>query len=106
RSAGLYQPSQPVTLESIRKVLPEDAALIEFAVYHPSDPKVAVEHDTPTPPLYVAYVLRNRDEVKWRELGSAKDIDSAIDALRQALSDPQRRDVQQLARAVDEKLLQ
>ena len=108
RSAGLYQPSQsqPVTLDAIRKVLPENAALIEFAVYHPSDPKVAVEHDTPTAPRYVAYVIRNRDEVKWKELGPAKDIDSAIDAFRQALSDPQRRDVQQLARSVDEKVMQ
>ena len=106
RSAGLYQPSQPVTLDAIRKVVPENATLIEFAVYHPSDPKAAVEHDTPGEPRYVAYVIRNRGEVEWRELGSAKDIDSAIDAFRQALSDPQRKEMQQLARAVDLKVLQ
>jgi CHAT domain-containing protein len=56
-------------------------------------------------PRYVVYVIRNKGEVRWTELGAAKEIDNAVAALRQALSDPQRKDVQQLARAVDEKVM-
>jgi CHAT domain-containing protein/Tfp pilus assembly protein PilF len=106
RSAGLYQPSRAVTIDAVKKVLPDDAALIEYAIYHPSDAKLAIEHDTPTEPRYVAYVLRNRGEVEWRDLGPAQDVNRAVGALRRALADPQRGDVQQLARVLDEKLLQ
>ena len=106
RTAGIYQPSQPATIDAVRKLLPEDAALIEFAVYHPSDPRAALEHDTPADPRYVAYVIRNRDEVEWRDLGSAKEIDGAVDAFRQALGDPKRRDVWQRARSMYERVLQ
>jgi CHAT domain-containing protein len=106
RNAGLYQTSQPVTIEDVRRELPESAALIEFVVYHPSDARVATEHDTPTEPHYAAYVLRSRGEVQWKELGPAKEIDAAVDALRQALRDPARADVKALARALDERVLQ
>src|SRR6185436_3854788 len=55
---------------------------------------------------YVAYVIRNQGDVRWAELGTVKDIDSAVDALRQALRDPGRKDVQRVARAVDVKVMQ
>jgi CHAT domain-containing protein/Tfp pilus assembly protein PilF len=106
RSAGLYQPSHPVTLDAVRKALPENGALIEFAVYHPNDPKTAVEHETGAEPHYVAYVIRRRDEVQWKELGPAKEIDARIAAWRDALRDPARKDTRELGRAVDEKLMQ
>jgi CHAT domain-containing protein/Tfp pilus assembly protein PilF len=105
RSSRLYQPSQPVTLDAIRARLADNSALIEFAIYHPSNAKVAIEHDTPTEPRYVAYVLRNRGEVGWRELGSTKEIDTLVDAWRNALRDPQRRDAQRRSRAVDERIM-
>ena len=103
RSAGLYQPSRPVTLDAIRKALPENAALVEFAIYHPSDPKAAVEHEAE--PRYVAYVIRSRDQVQWKDLGTTNAIDGALDSWRQALRDPQRKDVQELARSLDEKVM-
>jgi CHAT domain-containing protein len=78
--------------------------LIDFAVYSPFDPKAKGANDSDGP-RYVAYVLRRQGEVQWKELGTAKELDTAVDALCQALRDPQRKDVRQLARAVDEKLM-
>ena len=106
RTAGFYQPSPPTTIEAVRHLVPDDAALIEFAVYHPSDPKASVEHDQPSETRYVAYVIRNRGAVEWRELGSAREINSAVDAFRQALADPQKTGVRRLARSLEEKVLQ
>jgi CHAT domain-containing protein len=57
-------------------------------------------------PRYVAYVLRQHGEVRWRELGSAKEIDASVDSLREALRDPQRKDVRQLSRRVDQQIMQ
>lgn len=107
RSFGLYQPSQPVTLDAVRAAVPLDAALVEFVVYHARDPKIPVERERESPgeARYVAYVIRNRGEVRWAELGAAKDVDALIDKLRQALRDPLRTDVRDLARAVDEKVM-
>jgi CHAT domain-containing protein/Tfp pilus assembly protein PilF len=105
RSAGLYQPSRPVTLDAIRKALPENAALVEFAIYHPSDPKATVETETSAEPRYVVYVIRSQDQVQWKDLGATNAIDAALDSWRQALRDPQRKDVQELARSLDEKVM-
>jgi CHAT domain-containing protein len=44
--------------------------------------------------------------VRWKDLGDARQIDEEIDAYRQALRDPRRGDVRQLARELDEKLMQ
>ena len=54
----------------------------------------------------MVYIVRQQGEVQWAELGKAKVIDEAIAALRSALRDPKRRDVHELARAVDEKVMQ
>ncbi|HWT03515.1 MAG TPA: CHAT domain-containing protein [Pyrinomonadaceae bacterium] len=107
RSFGLYQPSQPVTLDNVRAAVPLDAALVEFVVYHARDPKIPVERERESPgeARYVVYVIRNQGEVRWAELGAAKEIDANVDKLRQALRDPLRKDVRDLARAVDEKVL-
>jgi hypothetical protein len=53
----------------------------------------------------VAYVLRQQGEVQWVDLGEAAPIDRAVTALRQALGSPNRADVKQLARALDEKVM-
>lgn len=105
RSLGSYESSQPVTLAAVRAALPSDAALIEFAVYEPFDPKAPDNQKANGKPRYAAYVVRREGEVQWQEIGEAKEIDRLIDALRQALRDPSRRDVRQLARAFDEKVM-
>ena len=75
-------------------------------MYHPSDPKVAVEHDVTCRSRTMSpHVISKRGDVQWKELGPAREIDHAVTAFRQALRDPNRRDVTQLARALDEKLM-
>jgi CHAT domain-containing protein/Tfp pilus assembly protein PilF len=105
RSAGFYQHSQPIKLASIQSAVGDNGALIELVVYRSFDPQ-ADDAKSYGEPRYIAYVVRNHGEVRWKDLGTAKEIDGALDALRQALRDPQRKDVQQLARAVDEKVMQ
>jgi CHAT domain-containing protein/Tfp pilus assembly protein PilF len=105
RSAGYYQRAQPVTLAAVQASIPEGAALVEFAVYRPFDPKAPDNAKAYGEPRYAAYVLRRRGEAQWKELGEARAIDGAVAALRRALGDPQRRDARSLARALDEKLM-
>jgi CHAT domain-containing protein len=105
RSAGYYARSQPATLAAIQAAIPDNAALIELAVYRPAEAR-ANHAKADDQPRYVAYVIRKRGEVQWRELGSAPEIDKAIDELRTALRDPRRRDAQQLARTLDQKIMQ
>jgi CHAT domain-containing protein/Tfp pilus assembly protein PilF len=98
--------SLPVTLEAVRAAIPDDAALIEFASYRPFNPKAAKEADAFSQPRYVAYILRRRGEIEWKELGDAKAVDEAIATLRKALRDPRRKDVKNLARSVDRIVFQ
>ncbi|HST19704.1 MAG TPA: CHAT domain-containing protein, partial [Blastocatellia bacterium] len=80
--------------------------LIEFAVYRPFDPKAESNSEAYKEPHYIAYVMHQKGEVRWHDLGDAREIDQSVDALRQALRDPLRRDVRNRARAVDEKVMQ
>ncbi|MEK6408165.1 MAG: tetratricopeptide repeat protein [Acidobacteriota bacterium] len=104
RSAEFRAQSQAVTLESIQAAIPKNAVLVEFVSYRPTNAKSTKHDEQFGEPRYVVYVLRNQGEPAWVELGESKAIDSAIDALRQALRDPNRKDVKQLARAVQEKV--
>jgi CHAT domain-containing protein/Flp pilus assembly protein TadD len=105
RSAEFRAQTQPVTLAAVQAAIPREAALIELATYRPFNPRLD-NLDAYGEPRYVAYIVHQHGEVKWKELGSAKEIESAVEALRDALRDPQRKDVQQRARAVDEKIMQ
>src|SRR5581483_9408515 len=105
RSAGYYQSSAGVTLNAVQAAIPADAALVEYAVYQPYDPKQPLESDTDLgPPRYAAYVITSND-VRSIDLGDAKIIDTAISALRKSLRDPESRNVKKLARTVDEKIM-
>ncbi|HKF21278.1 MAG TPA: tetratricopeptide repeat protein, partial [Candidatus Angelobacter sp.] len=106
RTAGFYEGQKPVTLSAIQAAIPENGALIEFAVYQPFDPKAPDNENAYGTPHYVVYVVRNQGEVQWQDLGEARAIDEAVDRLRQALRDAQRQDVRQLARAVDVQIMQ
>src|SRR5262245_30735458 len=96
---------QPVTLDAIQSTIPARAALIEFYSYHPFNAKSARPAEAFGQPRYVAYVLRQQGEAQWVDLGEAAPIDRAVTALRQALGSPNRADVKQLARALDEKVM-
>jgi CHAT domain-containing protein/tetratricopeptide (TPR) repeat protein len=105
RSAGYYERSSSVSLAAVRAAVPADAALVEFAVYQPFDPK-SPESDSLPCPRYVAYVIPQRGDIRWSDLGCAEEIEGAVGALRDGLRDPNRADTKQLARAVDAKVLQ
>ncbi len=94
RSAEFRIQAQPVTIAAVQAAIPSAAALIEFYRY-----------DYKEESRYVAYVLRQSGVAQWVDLGEAKVIDEAVGKLRLALRDKRRRDVKQLARAVDEKVM-
>jgi CHAT domain-containing protein/Tfp pilus assembly protein PilF len=104
RSAEFRARSQPVSIEQVRGTLPKDAALVEFVTYRRFVPTALTEHLGES--RYAVYVLRPTGDVQWKELGAAGEIDRAIDALRQALREPARRDAEKLARGLDAKVMQ
>jgi CHAT domain-containing protein len=104
-SAGYYQQSQPLSFSAIQSAIPDNAALIEFAVYHPFDPK-AKEDKAYGDTRYIAYVIHRTGDIQWKDLGDSKTIDTAVDDLRQALRDPTQKDIQKRARLVEQKVVQ
>lgn len=102
-SAAFRAESAPITRAAIQRLIPAGAALIEFAVHEPRK----TENGGGLPPRYVAYALPSgEDRPRWADLGDASAVDAAIGAWRDALRNPQRRDVTALARAVDRLLMQ
>ena len=104
-SSELRTQIQPVTLEAVQAALPEDAALLEFAIFRPFNPKAETITDTYGPPHYAAYVVRKNAAPQGVDLGPAAPIDRAIDALRHAVRDRTRTDVNGHARAVHDLLM-
>ena len=105
RSAEFRSQHQSITLDSVRRTIPDRTALVEFAVYRPFDPKASDNQKAYGEPCYVAYVIHQRGDVEWKDLGTVKDIDVKLDAFRGALRDPQHQDVKLLARGVDEAVM-
>ena len=102
RSAAFSSDAQPTTLPAIQAALPPKTSLIEFAAYQPY--QFSKQNAAPT--HYIAYVMNSDGTIKWKDLGEAAAIDQSIEVLRQALRDRGRSDVRQLARKVDEQVMQ
>jgi CHAT domain-containing protein len=96
---------QPVTLEAVQAAIPNGAALLEFAIFRPFDPRAERNAEAYGPPHYAAYVVRHQLAPRGLDLGPAAAINEAIDGLRQALRDPKRTDVKARARAVYERVM-
>ncbi len=90
RSLEFRALSQPITIAAVQAAIPPDAALVDLYRHDYKESR------------YVAYVLRQRGEAQWVDLGDAEAIEQAIDKLRQALRDAKRQDVRQLARKVEQ----
>jgi CHAT domain-containing protein/tetratricopeptide (TPR) repeat protein len=105
RSAEFRVHMAPVTLDAVQAAIPPDAALLEFAIFRPFDPKAERNTDAYGPPHYAAYVLRRDAPPRAWDLGPAAAIDGAIDALRQALRDRTRTDLTPRARAVHDRVV-
>jgi CHAT domain-containing protein len=101
RSAEFRAQSQPVTLAAVQAALPARNALIEFAVYTPQE----LRGRKSKPARYLAYLLAPQGQPRWVDLGEAAPIDHAVDAWRKSLHNPNRPDVKQLARDLDDKIM-
>jgi CHAT domain-containing protein/Tfp pilus assembly protein PilF len=100
RSAEFRAQKQPVTLAAVQAALPAASALVEFVVYTPQEPRTGKNQ----PPRYLAYLLAERGQPRWVDLGEAAPIDRAVNTWRQALRG-NRVDAKRLAREVDEKVM-
>jgi CHAT domain-containing protein len=105
RSAAFRSQNRRVTLDAVQTAIPEDAALIEFAVFRPFDPAAEANAVAYGAPRYAAYVIRRNRAPVGVDLGSAVAIERAIAQFRSALRDPTRRDVKERARTLDERVL-
>jgi CHAT domain-containing protein len=106
RLAEFRAQAKPVTMDTVQGTMPDDAALVEFAVFHPFDPRAQSNDEAYGAPRYVAYVIRSSGVPTGLDLGPAAAIDSAIGSFRQALRDPKRADVSRLSRAVAKLVLE
>ena len=106
RSNGYFEPEEDVTLEAVESAIPENAALVEYATYKPYFPRATSDDAEYGEPRYVAFVLSRHGKVRWADLGSAKEINTAIAQWRDSLADPSSKDADTLARALDAKVMQ
>ena len=102
RSQGYIERTNAVTVDAVRAALPDDAALVEFAVYGPLDPFVIGSEETED--RYIVYVLSRNHELQWRELGLAREIDQVVKAFRKSLQDPSSTNARELGRKLDETI--
>jgi CHAT domain-containing protein len=107
RSAGFYESSHAVTLAEVRAAVPADAALVEFVLYRPFDPKARdIRNERYGESRYAAFVIRHQGDLYAKDLGDAKEIDKTVDSLRKSLRDPQRTDAKAVAKAAYAKILE
>ncbi|EAW37505.1 kinesin light chain-like protein [Lyngbya sp. PCC 8106] len=106
RSAEFRTLSEPVTVEAVQQLIPEDAALVEFVLYDPFDGKADNFH-------YAAYILKSSGEPQWVDLGEAEPIHkAAFFRFNLALKDKKdafmgnSNQVKQTGRKLDELLMQ
>src|SRR5262249_19930528 len=93
RSAEFRAASQHVTIDQIRATLPENSALLEFVAYHDFRPTESEKYRQGEL-RYAVYIVRRTGEPRWKDLGEAKSLDKLIAGCRQALRDPNSKDVQ------------
>ena len=105
-SAELGREFQPVEIEAVQRTIPTDAALVEFILYRPFDPRTHTADFGP--PRYAVYVLQADGTIRWADLGPAQALDALIAAFRQAVEDPSLPApmVRQAARTLDLQLMQ
>lgn len=106
RSAALRARRQPVTLEELRRVLPEGGVLVEFLTYRPYNLQARWMGENFGRERYAAYVVARDGPVRGVDLGEARDIDEVVRRFRTTLANPRRTDVRAAARALDAKIMQ
>jgi CHAT domain-containing protein len=89
RSAEFKTQVTPITLEGVRKLIPADAILLEYAVYRPYDVKTRRFGNS----RYVVYLLNQSGDIRFADLGETEPIQKAVAAFRRAVSDQASADV-------------
>jgi CHAT domain-containing protein len=105
-SSPFRQETQAVTVNQVQSALPVDGALVEFVSYRRFDRKMLAATDRFAERRYVAFVLRRSGKPVWIELGDAAAIDASVNQLRSALKNSRSVDVRDLARALDQQVMQ
>ena len=88
RSANFLSLTQRVDIAAVRRQLPSNGVLVEFAVYRPFNNRVARRNERFSAPHYAAYILRSTGDPVSVDLGEVAPIDREIDHVRRALSSP------------------
>lgn len=82
RSGELRSRLQPVTLAAVREAIPEDAALVEFAMYAPFDARTNTFGDA----RYAAFVVTRDGNPKSIDLGESAAINAAVEKFRKGFT--------------------
>lgn len=102
RSSGYYSAPKAYSIADVKAVLPQNAALIEYALVKP---EFAAKGAAKQNSQYVAYVIRNEGETGFVKLGDAEVIDAAIADLRRSLHSVSSSDLAKTARRVNDLVL-
>ncbi len=96
RSAAFRMAATPVELDRVQAALPEGAALVEYFLYQPREPRSGYGKHR-----YAAFVVTRGGEPRMVDLGEHAIIDDALLRYRESLADPSRRDFRELSRRLD-----
>jgi len=103
RSAEFRVETEPVTIEKLQQLIPEDTVLVEIIQYYPFDAK-AQQDEKWKKPHYAAYIISS-NSINWVDLGEAEPIDQKVNEFRQDLGE-KRASVERSARELDEIVMQ
>ena len=103
RSAEFRVETEPVTIEKLQQLIPEDTVLVEIIQYEPFDAK-AQQDEKWKKPHYAAYIISS-NSINWVDLGEAEPIDQKVNEFRQDLGE-KRASVERSARELDEIVMQ
>jgi CHAT domain-containing protein/tetratricopeptide (TPR) repeat protein len=105
RSQFFSSEMTPVTITNVQRVIPVNAALVEWFRYAPFDPDPKNIKARRGAPRYVAYVLKRTGAPVVVDIGQAQAVEESVRHLRAALGNPARTDVKQHAAVLSDKLL-
>ncbi len=105
RAGEFHLQTEVITIDRIQAAIPKNFSLVEIARYRPVTVKIGADVAWKAD-RYVAYVLKDRGEPSWVELGDADKIDGEVARLRAALRNPQRKDFKELARILYQEVVQ
>lgn len=82
KSAQYRTLTQPITPQTVRQALPQDAVLVEYVIYQPINLKTL----SPEKPRYAVYLLHPDGSLQGIDLAEAETIDSLLTQFRLSLS--------------------